>query len=69
MVERKREIFIKLNNVAEIVDLLVEIKTQQEQLRKVFLEYDQLSLEESKIFENWSNNYEEISQRLDHITL
>lgn len=69
MVERKRDIFIKLDNVKEIVEILIEIKAEQDELRKLFSEYDRLTLEESKIFENWTNYYEEISQKLDHITL
>lgn len=69
MVERKREIFIKLDNVKEIVEVLAQIKAEQDELRKLFSEYDRLNLEESKIFESWSNNYEEITQKLDHITL
>jgi len=69
MVERKREIYLKLENIKEIVELLSEIKKEGDDLKKLFIEYDKLNLEESKIFENWNNYYEDIFQKLDHIKL
>ena len=69
MVERKREIYLKLENIKEIVELLSEIKAEGDDLKKLFLEYDKLNLEDSKIFENWNNYYEDIFQKLDHIKL
>jgi len=69
MVERKREIYLKLENIKEIVELLSEIKAEGDDLKKLFIEYDKLNLEESKIFENWNNYYEDIFQKLDHIKL
>ncbi len=69
MVERKREIYLKLENIKEILELLSEIKAEGDDLKKLFIEYDKLNLEESKIFENWNNYYEDIFQKLDHIKL
>lgn len=67
--ERKREIFIKLDNIKEVVDILTEIKEQQAHLEKLFNKYDKLNEVENKTFENWSNYLEDISQKLDHTTI
>lgn len=69
VLDRKREIFIKLDNIAEIVDFLTEIKHQQAHLEKLFERYDKLNGAESKTFENWNNYLEDVSQKLEHITL
>lgn len=69
MADRKREIYLRLENIKEIVDLLAEVKTQGDDLKKLFIEYDKLNLDEEKIFENWTNHYEDIFQKLDHIKL
>lgn len=69
MVDRKREIFIKLNNVKEIVDTLSSIKEKEDELKKLFAMYDKLSFHEEKTFENWTNYLDDISQKLDHVTL
>lgn len=69
MIEKKREIFIKLQNVTQIVTLLEEIKELEENTKKSFRTYESLNIEENKIFENWSTYLEDIEQKLDHITL
>ena len=66
---RKRDVFIRLDNIAKIVETLTEIKTQEDTLKNLFKEYDSLNQEETKIFENWKTYYDDISQKLDHITL
>lgn len=69
MVDRRREIFIKLDNIKEITNTLSSVKEKEEELKKLFALYDNLSFHEDKIFENWNNYLDEISQNLDHITL
>lgn len=69
MVDRKREIFIKLDNVKEIVETLSSIKEKEDELKKLFSVYDKLSFHEDKTFENWNNYLDDISQKLDHVTL
>ena len=69
MVEKKREIFIKVDKVNEIISLLEEIKNKEEYIRDLFLNYDKLNLEENKRFENWNNYLDDIVQKLDHVTL
>ena len=69
MVDKKRDIFIKLQNIEKILEVLTNIKKQEEYLTQLFEGYDSLNIEENKIFDNWSNNLEEVIQRLEHVTL
>jgi hypothetical protein len=56
---RKRDIYIKVDGLNEVVDLL----------KSLFDEYNKLNSDESKLFENWNNYLEDIFQRMDHLTL
>lgn len=69
MIEKKREIFIKLDKISEIVDVLAEIKNIEGILKSLFNEYDKLNQKENKIFENWELYLEDTMQKLDQITL
>lgn len=65
----KREIFIKLDNVNEIVEVLESIKEKEDSLRKLFMRYNELNSYEGRKFENWNNYLEGLSQKLEHISL
>lgn len=69
MIEKKREIFIKIDKINEIVSLLEEIRDKEKYIQDLFLNYDKINLEENKMFENWNNYFEDIIQKLDHVTL
>lgn len=69
MLERKREIYIRLENVKEIVETIEEIKKLESELRKKFLKVESLNIQENRLFENWNSYYEDIVQKLDHVTL
>jgi len=69
MIDKKREIFIKVNKINEIVSILEDIKEKEDYLKTLFLNYDKLNIEENKLFENWNNYLEDIIQKLDHVTL
>ena len=69
MINKKREIYIKLQNVEKIVDLLTEIKQEEAKLKAMFDRHDKLNSEENKLFENWNNYLEEVVQKLDHVSL
>ncbi|MEC8339776.1 MAG: hypothetical protein VXZ40_04060 [Nanoarchaeota archaeon] len=69
MIEKKREIFIKLQNIAQVVSLLEEIKELEEKTKQSFRTYESLNTQENRIYENWSTYLEDIEQKLDHITL
>ncbi len=69
MIEKKREIFIKLQNISEVISLLEEIKSLEEDTKSKFQEYEDLNNQENKVFDNLSNYLEDIEQKLDHITL
>ena len=67
--EKKREIFIKIDKVAQIVETLETIKELEVETEQLFAAYDKLNIKENKIFESWSTNLDEIIQKLDHVTL
>lgn len=67
--DRKRDIFIKLQNLSEIVEIMMEIKDKEEKIKRHFKEVDKLNIQENKVFENWSHNLDDITHRLDHVTL
>lgn len=69
MIDKKRDIFIKIEKVREIVDILNEIKVYEEELKSLFNKYDKLDQTENKIFENWSLSLEDTINKLDQITL
>lgn len=69
MVERKREIYIKIEGIDEIASLFDEIKQLEEETRKLFKHYDRVSSKENEIIDNWNNYLEDILQKLDHVTL
>ena len=60
MVSRK-EIYIKLDEITEIVDTLKEIKEQEDLIRQLFKDYDALKIKETKILEDWGSNLEEVN--------
>ena len=67
--DRKRDIFIKVERIREIAELVDKIKKDEDDLRRLFERYDKLNLEENKVFENWSGYIEDIEQKLEHVTL
>lgn len=69
MIEKKREIFIKLENMKEIVDVMSEIREKEDKLKELFYAVDKINIDEGKLVENWGNYAEEVLQRLDHITM
>ena len=69
MINRKREIFIKLDEISEIINVLTEIKNKENSLKSLFSDYDNLNSQENKTFENWSYYIEDLIQQLDHVTL
>ena len=69
MLDKKREIYTKLDKINEIVDVLKDIKDKEIELKKLFDLHDKLNIEENKTFENWNNYLDDIVQKLDHVTL
>lgn len=69
MIDRKREIYIKIIKVKEIVDLLTVIQEKEKKLNDLFNHTDKLSSMESKTLENWASYLEDTNQKLDHVTL
>lgn len=69
MINKKRDIYIKVEETKKIVLVLSKIQEIERSVEVMFENYDKLDLEENKIFENWSNYFEEIDQKLENITL
>ncbi len=69
MIDRKREIYARIDRINEIVTLLNEIEELKNETKEYFESYDKLNLEENKIFENWENHLEDTLMRLEHIVL
>lgn len=69
MINKKRDIYIKVEETKRIVLVLSKIQEIERSIETMFENYDKLDLEENKIFENWSNYFEEIDQKLENITL
>ncbi|MDA3854762.1 MAG: hypothetical protein PF569_00785 [Candidatus Woesearchaeota archaeon] len=67
--DRKREIYTRIEKVENIVEILKVIKTNEKEVKHLFSLYDKLKIEEDKLFENWSFYLEDIVQKLDHVTL
>ncbi len=68
MAHKSRDVFIKIDKAEALNEHRVQIQEQVELLKELFLKYDKLHNEENKIFENWANYVENISQHLDHIS-
>ena len=69
MIDKKREIFIKIENIKEIVETLDQIKETEEKLHSLFKECEGLTIQENSIFENWNSYIEDTNNKLDHLTL
>ena len=65
----RRDIYIKLENSKEIREIMKEIRKEEAELKKLFERYDKLDKLENKTFENWGSHLEEISQKIEHISL
>lgn len=69
MFDRKREIFVQIENPKEVSLLLKEIRDRIEKTKKLFGQYEELNSKENEIFDNWGNYIEEFSDKIEHITL
>ncbi len=66
---RKRDIYIKIEGLKEIVGILKNINETEDELKSLFNDYDKLNDIENKKLENWNNYLEDIFQKMDHLTL
>jgi Ca2+-binding EF-hand superfamily protein len=69
MLDKKREIYIKIDNISEIINKLESIKKKEDKLKELFKIYDKLESDEKQIFENWTYYLEDISEKLNHLSL
>lgn len=67
--DRRREIYIKIDKLNELVKVLKSVKTKEDQIKQLFSQYDSLSLEENNTFENWNNYLEDTFTRMDNLRL
>ena len=64
-----KEVFIRLKNVQEIVSLLEEIKSSQDNLNEMFSKVDSLKSKEERILENWMSQLEDLDEKVEHLAL
>ena len=67
--DRRREIYIKINELNELVKILKTIKSKESQIGVLFDQYDSLNLDEHNLFENWNNYLEDTFTRMDNLRL
>ncbi|NQZ85274.1 MAG: hypothetical protein HRU03_06150 [Nanoarchaeales archaeon] len=67
--DRRREIYIKIDELSELVKIMKTIKSKENQVRHLFDQYDSLNIEEHNLFENWSNYFEDTFTRMDNLRL
>lgn len=67
--ERKREIYIKIEQIENIKTLMEEIRELEEDTKKLFRHYESVSHRENEMLENWNNYIEDILQKLDHVAV
>jgi len=67
--DRRREIYIKITELNELISILKNIKSKNENLHNLFSQYDSLYIEENRIYENWGNYLEDTFTRMDNMRL
>ena len=67
--ERRREIYIKIDKLNELITILKTVKSKEIQVIKLFEQYDALNIEENHTFENWNNYLEDTFTRMDNLRL
>ena len=65
----RRDIFVKIDNTDEIIEIMEEIRQKERKLRQLFAKYDELCELENKTSWNWRDNMEEIFRRMENISL
>ena len=67
--DKKKEVFIRIEKSKQILDGLELIREKQELLKSLFKEYDSLNIKESKIFDTWGSDIEDFENKLYQLTL
>ena len=70
MKDNAREVFIRIQNIKEIINTLKEIEKIQTNINSILPEIESLKVrEEEEIMENWTSQLSEIEEDIYHITL
>lgn len=69
MTTNAKEVFIRFQNVQEIVLTLEQIKEVQDNLNTMFLNIENLKVQEEKILENWMLQLEELDEKVEYLAL
>lgn len=64
-----REVFIKIQNIKEIINVLVEIEKTQNKINSIIPQIEELKEKEEVILEHWLTQLEEIEDGIEHLTL
>ena len=69
MKSNSKEVFIKLQHITEIVEILEQIKSSHDRLKEMFSKVDSLRIEEEKVIEQWVNHLEDINEKMEYLAL
>lgn len=69
MKTNSREVFIRVQNIKEIVDILTQIEKHQNNINKLIPTIEELRDKETTILEDWNSKLDEIEDEIQHLTL
>lgn len=69
MKTNSREVFIRVQNIKEIIDTLTQIEKHQTKINTIIPKIEELKEKEVSILEGWSTKLDEIEGEIQHLTL
>ncbi|MFP4402092.1 MAG: hypothetical protein ACLFPL_02575 [Candidatus Nanoarchaeia archaeon] len=69
MKNNAKEVFIRIQNIKEIIHTLKEIEKIQTNVNDLLPQIETLKVKEEEIMENWTSQLSEIEEDIYHITL
>ncbi|MCH8519452.1 MAG: hypothetical protein LAT82_01725 [Nanoarchaeota archaeon] len=69
MNRNQREVFIRVQNIKEIVGILEQIEESQNIVKALIPKIEEVKQKEELILNNWMNHLEEIDEKVEHLTL
>jgi hypothetical protein len=67
--EKKRDVFIKIEKSDKISQLLGSLKKKRELLKNLFKEYDILMIKENKMYDDLRDKIEDVQNSLNRVNL
>ena len=69
MKTNSREVFIRDQNIKEIIDTLTQIEKHQTNINTIIPKIEKLREKETSILEDWNSKLSEIEDEIQHLTL